>query len=72
MLSRILLFEAVNFFILLELELVDIFVELGNFVHESFIMVVVFSHLEGVLLKESIFLELDFLECSDFLGYLCF
>lgn len=67
MLSRVRIFEMLNFPIFLYFELVDVFIELCNFVHEALIPSAVLSHLMGVLLEEPIFLELYLLKCLHFL-----
>ena len=72
MLSRVIFFHAFNLPILFHLQLVDIFIQLCNLVHESFILPMMLSHLDGILLEETIFLAFDLLQRCHFLGDLGF
>lgn len=62
------LLDVLDFPVLLDLQLVDVLVELGDLVHQALVAGAVFPHLVAVLLQEPVLLELDLLQGLHLLG----
>lgn len=58
-LARVGVLDLLDVPALLDLQLVNVLVELGDLVHQALVPVAVLLHLHGVLLQEPVLLELD-------------